>query len=178
MTTEDTWLDSENDKSAFETLPAGRYQVLVDKVEVDETKAKREGTAAKGELVKVQFEVLNDQFAGRKLFERFNVSHDNTQAQNIGRGQLAQLCKAVGVIAKISPPKDANGHEIQDFTERKATFEAQLNAALYQKVCVVDVALTYDDFRKDNINQIKKYHLKETSLTGAPGDMKAKGDIF
>lgn len=177
MSDDQNWVDSENDKGGFENVPQGRYQVLIDAIEVKQTKQKQKGEAQKGEFIEVRYDILNDQYAGRKLFDRFNVSNDNQTAQNIGRGQFGNLCKATGTAVKIAPPKDQNGIEIQEFAQRKGHFDAQLGSALLNKVVVLEVVVKYDDFRKAEVNEIKKYLPKETALTqdaaGAQG-----GELF
>lgn len=41
-----------------------------------------------GQFVDVQFEIMGGQFAGQKIFQKFNVVNANTTAQNIGRREL------------------------------------------------------------------------------------------
>lgn len=164
------WIDTQADNTGdFEALPEGVYQCLVESITVDQTKAKMNGTAQRGEMVKVTLDVLNDKYAGRKLFERFNISHDNPKAQNIGRAQFARMAKACGVDLKVSEPAELN------FSARKEYFETQL-ACLKDKVVRAQVVVRFDDYRQDNINEVKKYLGKDEATKTATTTTKTSLD--
>ena len=75
----------------FDLLPAGKYLAQIIDSEVVPTKA---GT---GQILKLTFEVLEGDFANRRLWARLNITNENAQAQQIGLAQLSALCHAVGV---------------------------------------------------------------------------------
>tara|TARA_Y100000593_G_scaffold80757_1_gene150837 strand:+ start:1029 stop:1508 length:480 start_codon:yes stop_codon:yes gene_type:complete len=81
-------IDTSND---FDAIPAGDYSLIVKGTEVKKTKA---GT---GQILSVEYEVLDGECIGRKLFGNFNLVNPNRQAVDIGRKQLAQLSQAVGI---------------------------------------------------------------------------------
>lgn len=74
----------------FDTVPAGWYNVMADESEIKPT---RQGDGA---YLQVRFNVLDGQYAGRKLFSRFNIRNSNPTAQEIGFKQLSALAHAVG----------------------------------------------------------------------------------
>lgn len=76
---------------SFGPLPAGQYTMIVSETDIKPTKA---GT---GEYLECKMEVVEGKSAGRKHWERFNISNPNKQAEDIARAALGQLCLAVGV---------------------------------------------------------------------------------
>lgn len=116
--------------SSFEPLPAGIYVAHVVDSEVKTTKA---GT---GKYLQLTWEVLDGTHAGRKVFDRLNIQNPNETAQQIGLGQLSQLCHAVGL------PK------VQDSME------------LHARPCRIKVAIKQNEQFGDS-NEIKKYEAVE-----------------
>ncbi len=76
----------------FDTLPAGWYKALVEKSEVKPTKD------TNGTYLAVEYKILDGQFAGRKVFGRFNIQNASQRAVEIGYAQLSALAHAVGVL--------------------------------------------------------------------------------
>lgn len=77
----------------FEPLPAGEYIVIVDESELKPTKA-GDGSY----YLKVRYNVIDGQFANRKIYGNINMQNANPVATEIGRGQLSALAHAVGVL--------------------------------------------------------------------------------
>lgn len=76
----------------FEVLPPGKYQVVVEKAEVRDTKA---GT---GRYVWLEMNVVNDpKFNNRKVWANINIVNPNTQCVQIGLSQLSALTDAAGI---------------------------------------------------------------------------------
>lgn len=73
-----------------EPVPVGKYKAQVVN---SETKA----TAAGGLMLKLDFEILDGEFAGRHVFENFNIVNASEKAQQIARGVLAKLCVSCGL---------------------------------------------------------------------------------
>ncbi len=72
-------------------LPKGIYPVIV----LDSgIKATRKGD---GHYIELTMQVIDGQFAGRRYWERLNVSNPNKQAEDIALARLQSLCQAVGV---------------------------------------------------------------------------------
>lgn len=74
-------------------VPGGKWYVAA--MIESETKPTKSGT---GKLVAAKFEILEGEHAGRHVGTRFNIENPNEVAQRIGRGQLADVCRAVGVL--------------------------------------------------------------------------------
>lgn len=98
-------------------LPAGMYHCMAVESDVTPTKS---GT---GMVARFTLQVIDGQFAGRKLFARINIQNQHPEAERIGQSQLSALCHAVGVLnvtdtaqlhnkpfrAKVKIRKDATG---------------------------------------------------------------------
>lgn len=78
--------------TGVDTVPAGWYNVLVDESELKPTKN------GDGAYLNVRYNILDGQFAGRKLFSRINLKNANPVAQEIGFKQLSALAHATGVL--------------------------------------------------------------------------------
>lgn len=75
----------------FTPLPPGSYPVEIESVEIKDTKA---GT---GKYLKVQYNVIGEDYNGRKLFDQINILNPSEKAQEIGRRQLADLARACDI---------------------------------------------------------------------------------
>jgi len=82
-------------RDSFELLPAGDY---VGQVVDSEVGANSKGT---GQVLKLTYELLNDGFKGRKLWQRINVQHSTSEAQRIGQIELANLKEGCGITGKL-----------------------------------------------------------------------------
>ncbi len=74
-----------------EPIPRGMYQVIVIESAIKPTQA---GT---GEFIELTLQVVDGEFAGRRVWDRLNVSNPNKTAEDIAKRQLQELCLAVGV---------------------------------------------------------------------------------
>jgi hypothetical protein len=83
---------NEVEPASFEPLPAGKYLAVITESEMRATKS---GT---GQFLYLTFQVLEGQFKGRKVWARLNLKNPNPQAEQIARGQLSAICRAVGVM--------------------------------------------------------------------------------
>ena len=83
---------AEVDTTSRDAIPSGTYEAVVTD---SETRATKYGT---GIGINLTFEILSDGPAkGRKVFAWINYENASAKAQQIGREELASLCKAVGV---------------------------------------------------------------------------------
>ena len=94
------------EKREFKALPAGEYIVRAVSSEVKATKA---GT---GQYLKVRFDVVDGDHAGRVLFTNFNIQNPSEKAQEIGRQQLKQLAVAVGLPNPNAIERSEDLHDI------------------------------------------------------------------
>lgn len=76
----------------FTPIPAGVYPAQIIESEI---RALRSGN---GEALSLQFEILGNQYAGRRVFANLNINHTNKEAERIAQEQLSAICHAVGVM--------------------------------------------------------------------------------
>lgn len=81
--------ESENN---FDLLPPGDYKMIVTESTIKATKA---GT---GEYVAVKVQIVDGDKKGRTIFSNLNIKNPNPTAEGIGRRELADLTKAVGLV--------------------------------------------------------------------------------
>ena len=72
-------------------IPDGDYKMMVVSSELKETSSRM------GQLIEMTFVVVEGQYQGTELIERFNIVNANEQAVLIAFKQLASLGRAVGV---------------------------------------------------------------------------------
>jgi len=96
---------TEDKESSFDPIPAGTYNLIVTNAEETETKNK-------DKRIKLTFSVSEGEYAGRKIFEGYQLS-GNEKAVQIGRGQLKSLWKCAGHTEFIiKSAQDFNNIEI------------------------------------------------------------------
>ena len=84
---------AEVDTTSRDAIPSGVYEAVVTDSEMRATKN------GNGMGINLAFEILSEGPAkGRKVFAWINYENANPKAQQIGREELASLCKAVGVV--------------------------------------------------------------------------------
>lgn len=88
---------------AFTLLPAGDYLVRAIKSEITPAKS------GNGTVLNMTFEVLEGEFANRKIFSRMNIVNASAQAQEIAQRLLSSLCHAVGVEILNDPAAQLHG---------------------------------------------------------------------
>ncbi len=79
-------------QESIEPVPAGWYNVSIDHSEMKLTKDQT------GQFLEVRYVVLDGQYKGRKVFDRFNLRNNSQQAVEIGYRQLSAVAHAVGVL--------------------------------------------------------------------------------
>ena len=75
-------------------LPAGKYIAHIVKSEMSKT-------SKGGQMLELELEVIDGQFARRHFWDRLNLVNSNPQAVEIAQRTLSAICHAVGVI-KVS----------------------------------------------------------------------------
>ena len=80
------------DDRDFAPLPEGEYTFVVNDMEPPKDNAKKTG-----KYVKVDLRVDDGKFANRRLFNYFNIIHENPTVQSIGQSQLFKFSQAVGM---------------------------------------------------------------------------------
>ena len=75
----------------YDPIPEGWYDVEIKGAELRTTKA---GT---GQYIAVRYDVTGPTHAGRVIYGNLNVSNPNPKAEEIGRQQLGELMRAIGL---------------------------------------------------------------------------------
>lgn len=79
----------------FYPLPEGWYTATITGAEVKKTKA---GT---GEYIAVRYDITGPTHQGRVVFANLNIKNPNPKAEEIGRQQLGELMRAIG-LARVT----------------------------------------------------------------------------
>lgn len=90
-------------KMDFDPLPKGEYLAEVTNSEVVPTKR------GDGMILKLTFDVLEGDYKDRKIFASFNIANPSEKAQQIGRGQLKDLCIALGKSGIVNDSTELHG---------------------------------------------------------------------
>ncbi|KAB1068883.1 DUF669 domain-containing protein [Methylobacterium planeticum] len=75
------------DERSFEPMPEGDYNVQIVESEIAPTKSG-------GDMLKLTLEVIDGQFANRKVWDNLNIRNSNAVAQGIAQRALADICAA------------------------------------------------------------------------------------
>ncbi len=75
----------------FSPIPAGWYSATVVGAEIKQTKA---GT---GSYISVRYDITGPTHQGRVIFGILNISNPNPKAEEIGRQQLGDLMRSIGL---------------------------------------------------------------------------------
>jgi len=105
--------------TAYEVLPAGRYQVQI--VESD-LRVTKDGT---GQYLWLMMDILDGEFQGRKVFDQLNLINRSAQTVEIAQRTLSAICHATGkmqvsdseelhliamtITVTVEPPKNGYG---------------------------------------------------------------------
>lgn len=81
-----------DDNFAIEAIPAGMYEALITKCEPKETKNKN------GYYLECVHKIIDGQYKDSIVIARLNIINPNVQAENIGKTQLSQLCRAIKLV--------------------------------------------------------------------------------
>lgn len=87
-------------------LPDGEYMVDIQNSDY------RDNQTGTGSYVMVEFQVIDGEHAGRKLWANYNIIHTNEQAQEIGQQQFAKLCLATLGKPSCSDTDDLIGRQL------------------------------------------------------------------
>jgi hypothetical protein len=79
------------DDRNFEPIPVGNYKVQVIESKIEDTKS------GSGQMLVLTLEILDGEYANRRIWDRLNIRNDNPQAQSIAQRALADLCLQIGV---------------------------------------------------------------------------------
>lgn len=75
----------------YELIPEGWYNATITKAELANTKA---GT---GQKIDVRYDITGPTQQGRVMFQAINIRNQSQKAEEIGRQQLGELMRAIGL---------------------------------------------------------------------------------
>lgn len=90
----------------FEPLPSGWYTCVVAGAEIKNTKA---GT---GQYISIKYDITGPSHQGRVVFGNLNIKNPNPKAEEIGRQQLGELMRAIG-LATVQDTDQLIGGQLQ-----------------------------------------------------------------
>jgi hypothetical protein len=77
----------------FEPIPAGWYSANITGAELKSTKA------GNGSYIAVRYDITGPTHEGRVVFGNINIRNPNPQAETIGRQQLGDIMRAIGLTS-------------------------------------------------------------------------------
>lgn len=89
----------------FEPLPAGWYTATITKAELKTT------GAGNGQYIKCRYDITGPSHQGRVVFGNLNIKNPNVKAEEIGRQQLGDIMRAIG-LAKVVDTDNLIGGQI------------------------------------------------------------------
>jgi len=89
----------------FEPLPAGWYTCTISQAELKDTKA------GNGQYIKLRYDITGPTHQGRVVFGNLNIKNANPKAEEIGRQQLGEIMRAIG-LAKVTDTDQLIGGQI------------------------------------------------------------------
>ena len=133
------------DTGTPDAVPAGLYSVLIDESEMKPTKD------GNGAYLQLRLNIIDGEYAGRKIFDRLNIQNQNQVAQDIAFKRLSAIAHSVGVL------------HVQDSQQLH-------NIPLKVKVKVRAASGDYDAS-----NEVKSYH--NINHTEGPADVNASSNV-
>jgi len=118
-------------------IPAGKYLVAITSTEMKPT---RNGA---GQYLECEYQVLDGQHKGRRVWSRHTLHHPSEQTVQIARGELSAICRAVGVMT----PRDS--------------------AELHNLPLVITVRVKNREDNGEPTNEVSSWAKKDVA-TGAP----------
>lgn len=90
----------------YELLPAGWYNCAIASAELKDTKEKT------GQFIAVRYNIIGPTHEGRVVFGNLNIKNASSKAEEIGRQQLGELMRAIG-LAKVTDTDQLIGGNLQ-----------------------------------------------------------------
>ena len=92
--------------NSYEALPAGWYTASITKAELKSTNA---GT---GSYIAVRYDITGPTHQGRVVFGNLNIKNPNPKAEEIGRQQLGEIMRAIG-LAQVTDTDQLIGGRLE-----------------------------------------------------------------
>jgi len=91
---------------SFDPLPPGWYSATITGAELKNTKS------GSGQYIAVRYDITGPTHQGRVVFGNLNIRNPNPKAEEIGRQQLGEIMRAIG-IAKVTDTDQLIGATLQ-----------------------------------------------------------------
>ena len=98
-------LESSGD-GEFKPLPAGWYSATINTAKLEPTK---DGT---GQKIALRFDIIGPTHQGRVVFGNLNIKNNSAKAEEIGRAQLGDIMRAIG-LKQVSNTDQLLGGSLQ-----------------------------------------------------------------
>lgn len=113
----------------FEPIPAGWYTAHIAKAEV---RATRDGT---GNYINMQLSITGPSYEGRVVFGTINLRNKSQKAEEIGRAQLGDLMRALGLARVQDTDELVGGHvSIKVAVETSEGYEPRNTVKAYKAI--------------------------------------------
>jgi len=89
----------------FDPLPAGWYTCTISQSELKDT------NAGNGQYIKLRYDITGPSHQGRVVFGNLNIKNANPKAEEIGRQQLGEIMRAIG-LAKVTDTDQLIGGQL------------------------------------------------------------------
>jgi hypothetical protein len=89
----------------YELIPEGWYNVTITKAELGNTKS---GT---GQKIDVRYDITGPTQQGRVIFQAVNIRNQSQKAEEIGRQQLGEIMRAIG-LARVEDTDQLIGGQL------------------------------------------------------------------
>ena len=100
----------------FSPLPAGWYTATISGAEIKQTKA------GNGEYIAVKYSITGPTHQGRVVFANLNIKNTNPKAEEIGRQQLGEVMRSIG-LARVDDTDQLIGGSLSIKLEVKLSEE-------------------------------------------------------
>jgi len=112
----------------FEPLPEGWYTASISDAEIKTTKA------GNGQYINVKYSIIGPTHQGRMVFGMVNIKNPNPKAEEIGRQQLGEIMRAIG-LSKVSDTDQLIGGSLSiklKITPASGDYEASNNVSSFK----------------------------------------------
>ena len=90
---------------SFEPLPAGWYTATITQAELKDTQART------GQYIKLRYDITGPSHQGRIVFGNLNIKNPNPKAEEIGRADLGEIMRAIG-LGKVTDTDQLIGGQL------------------------------------------------------------------
>jgi len=122
--------DLPQSERSYDLLPDGWYNVTITKAELGTTKA------GNGQKIDMRYDITGPTNQGRVIFGALNIRNPSQKAEEIGRQQLGEIMRAVG-LAKVQDTDELIGKSLAVKVKTRAAengYEARNEVAGFRAI--------------------------------------------